>query len=117
DAHWNTELPGRMTITTPAKPITTDASRKTVMRSPRIGQARNTTASGAMKEIAIASVTPTYLAELKKKTIEPSKPAEQKTCCKGALVRSSARPRRGRKSTHISTRCTTSRTHTTSCQG
>ena len=106
-----------MTITTPTKPITTDASRRKVMRSPSSGQARNVTTSGAMKEMAIASVTPTYLAELKKKTIEPSRPAEQMICCTGAQVRSRARPRRGRKSTHISTRCVTSRTHTTSCHG
>src|SRR6476619_1476136 len=81
EAHWKTELPGRITIITPAKPITTDASRTKVMRSPSKGQARKVTASGETKEMAIASVTPTYFAELKKNSVEPSRPAEQITCC------------------------------------
>ena len=81
-----------MTIITPAKPITTDASRTKVMRSPSNGQARKVTASGETKEMAIASVTPTYFAELKKKSVEPSRPAEQITCCTGERVRRSAKP-------------------------
>jgi hypothetical protein len=106
-----------MTIITPAKPITTDASRTKVMRSPSNGQARKVTASGETKEMAIASVTPTYLAELKKNSVEPSRPAEQITCCTGERVRSRPRPLRGRKTTHINTRCTASRTHTTCWKG
>ena len=70
-----------------------------------------------MKEMAIASVTPTDFAALKKKNVAPSKPIEQMTCCSGARVRRSASPRRGRKTTHIRTRCVASRTHTTSWKG
>ena len=90
EAHWKTELPGRMTIITPVKPITTEARRTTVMRSPSNGQARKVTASGETKEMAIASVTPTYFAALKKKTVERSRPAEQIACC---TVRAGAQQR------------------------
>ena len=50
------------------------------MRSPRIGHARNVTTSGEMKEMAIASVTPTNFAALKKKNVAPKRVQREFRC-------------------------------------
>ena len=86
------------------------------MRSPRIGQARNTTASGATKLIDIASATPTYLTAEKKNRVDSSIMTEFTSCEPMRRVRNRPSPMRGMNTSATSTRCMTMRNQTI-CSG
>ncbi len=115
DCHWNTALPGRITISTPMKPTTTAAIRKNVMRSPSSGQASSTTASGATKVTAIASATGMDFTAEKKNSVESIIITELTNCVPRRRVRSRPSPMRGMKTTATSTRCRMIRNQTISC--
>ena len=115
DAHWNTALPGRITISTPLKPTMTAAIRNQVMRSPSSGQASSTTASGATKVTEIASATGIDLTAEKKNSVDSSIITELTNCVPMRRVRSSPSPMRGMNTTATSTRCETIRNQTICC--
>ena len=96
------------------KPTTTATTRVAVMRSPSNGQARNTTTSGAMKLIEIASATPTDLTAEKKSKVDSSIMTEFTSCKPIWRVRNSPSPMRGMKTSATSTRWMTMRNQTIS---
>ena len=82
------------------------------MRSPRIGQARNTTTRGATKLIEIASATPTYFTAEKKNRVDSSIMTEFTTCEPMRRVRNSPRRMRGMNTSATRKRCRVTRNQT-----
>ena len=75
------------------------------MRSPRIGQARKTTTSGATKVIDTASATGTNLTAPKNRKVDISMLTELMSCETGCRVRNSDMPMRGAKNSTTTSRC------------
>ena len=113
DAQWNTPPPGRMTTSTPAKPVANAASRAGVVRSPSMGQASKATTSGAVKLTAAASATGTKAMAVKKHRLEANSTAERRSCMRGRRVRNSARPWRGKNAATKNATCPKARAHAT----
>ncbi len=114
DAHWNTSVPGRITISTPKKATMIAMRRLGVMRSPSIGQASRATKNGVVKLMEAALASGRYFTPVKKHSIDIRCTPERMICHLSVTVRiSAATPKRGVNRARMNTRCEAARAHTT----